>query len=144
MTATNTKVSAATQSCPQGQERLFTHLTSLGSDSQLALSQQIDDLDFTLISELAALARASKHSTDAPEIAPPKTVTLEEVRRGSDRVHDAIKRGVEELAAGRSVVTVLAKPFRPSVTESGGVGQWGFRMNNNPGARPPPPTGHVF
>ena len=108
MTATNTKVSAATQSCPQGQERLFTHLTSLGTDSQLALSQQIDDLDFTLISELAALARASKHSTDAPEIAPPKTVTLEEVRRGSDRVHDAIKRGVEELAAGKVAMLLVA------------------------------------
>jgi UDP-N-acetylglucosamine/UDP-N-acetylgalactosamine diphosphorylase len=91
-----------------GQDKLFTHLSTLDGDSHAVLSQQIQDLDLKLLSELAELGRAVSLSEESSQIAPPDTVTLEEVRRGSDRVTAAIQRGEQELAAGRVAMLLVA------------------------------------
>lgn len=109
MTATTTQTDSIQESLLlHGQTQLIEHLSTLDEASKAALSAQIQSLDLPLIQHLGQLGRSAGQASGAANILPPETVTLDEVRRNTDRIISAIARGEEELAAGRVGMLLVA------------------------------------
>lgn len=109
MTATTTQTDAIQDVLRlNSQNLLLEHLSALNEDGKQNLQDQIRGLDFKLIQQLGELGRSMDPSAGSAKISPPDTITLAEVRQGSERITSGIERGAAELAAGRVGMLLVA------------------------------------
>ena len=92
----------------RGQEHILNFWDELDLSAQNRLLREVSSLDLDLVNQLIGIAAAPAGAPSCPEVLPPETVTLAEVRAAGERIEAARKAGADELKAGRVGYVLVA------------------------------------
>ncbi|MCH2107583.1 MAG: UDPGP type 1 family protein, partial [Planctomycetes bacterium] len=92
----------------RGQAHILNFWDELDLSAQDSLIREVSGLDLDLVNHLMDVAASPPASSELPDISPPETVTLDEVRENGERIRSARSLGVEELKAGRVGFVLVA------------------------------------
>ncbi|MCH2104771.1 MAG: UDPGP type 1 family protein [Planctomycetes bacterium] len=92
----------------RGQGHVLNFWSDLDQSGQDNLLREVSSLDLDLVNHLMNLAASPAAESKAPNITPPETITLSEVRANGDRIRAAREAGAAELKGGRVGFVLVA------------------------------------